>query len=194
MPTVTIYGNPAPKGSMKCIGARGRTGHQLVEDHRPGQKDWRKAIRTAGASILEANGEPYMGPIAVRVVFTLARPKSVPVILRWWPFRKPTADLDKLARMVLDGLADGGCYADDVQVVHLSATKRYPDTPRAAAVIHDDEALAEPGAVITIRPPTPTNSTPQTGTTAPTTSDAHETPTHTASDNNSPCSKRTTAP
>lgn len=146
MPTVTVSGLPAPKGSMKCVGRRGRAGHQLVEDHRVGAKEWRARVTRAGHALLVANDGPLLGPVYLQVTFVLERPKSVPKARRWWPFRKPTADLDKLVRMVADALDDAGVYRDDVQIVGINALKTYPDTPTWSG----GPAHRVPGATITV--------------------------------------------
>lgn len=152
MPSVTIYGYPAPKGSMKCIARGGR--HQLVEavpkGKGPERKAWRAKLADAGRALADDNGGPYTGPVMIRAVFTLQRAASVPLLVRWWPWRKGSADVDKLLRMCLDGLADGGCFGDDVQVVIATGAKVYPDTPLSGTGIPTGSRLGEPGAHITI--------------------------------------------
>ena len=76
-----------------------------------------------------------IGPVRLRIVFWLVRPKghygtgrnegvvkkSAPV----WPATKP--DSDKLTRSTMDALTDAQVYRDDAQVVHLDVWKAYAD-------------------------------------------------------------------
>ena len=126
--TITISGTPAPKGSLKCVGQRGR--HQLIEDDPNGRiKPWRTLVGQAGGIILGTAGEPLtQGPLGVLATFTLERPKSIPAASRIWPWKKP--DVDKLARTLLDGLTDSTLWGDDAQVVDLHIRKCYPHTMR----------------------------------------------------------------
>lgn len=150
--TLRIPGTPKPKGSLKCIGARGRGGHQLIEDHRPGQKEWRDRIANTVRTKVRTR-YPRDVPVAVDVVFTLPRPKSHyrtgrnAHMLRDtapdWPTGQRTGDTDKLFRLLGDALEDGGLVADDAQIVAVTAVKVYLGGPGA---------LPYPGAEITITP------------------------------------------
>ena len=144
--SVTVYGTPAPKGSMKCIGARGKVKHQLVEDDSSGGgKAWRALMRQAGEQLRRTAGEQLQaGPVSVEVTMTLDRPASAPAA-RLWPALR-NLDVDKGARLVLDGLQDSGLFHDDSQVVDLHVRKTYPDTPGCP------DRLTRPGAVIRIWP------------------------------------------
>jgi len=136
---VKVYGTPAPKGSMKCVGGRGR--HQLVNDN-ANTKPWQERVAEA-AKVLVAtypDDMPLDGPVGVQVTTTLHRPKSV---TRPWPYVVGTGDTDKHYRAVLDGLADGGVLKNDVQVVQLAGGKAYPDSP-------GNDQLERPGAFIRI--------------------------------------------
>lgn len=66
--------------------------------------------------------EPWTGALAVSVRFTVKRPKSVKEKKRPWPAVKP--DLDNLAKSLFD-CANGIIWADDSQVVSLTAEKSY---------------------------------------------------------------------
>lgn len=124
---VKVYGDPAPKGSLRC---RGRNGtHNLVEDN-VRTKPWRALVVKAGQA-LDLPG-PLSGPVAVEATFTLLLPKSVKPEERVWPWKKSTGiggDVDKLGRVVLDALEDAGVLANDAQVCDLHAVKAYPHTP-----------------------------------------------------------------
>ena len=123
---VRVEGIPAPKGSMKCVGGRGKIRHQLVEDHRPGQKEWRARVAAAGDAL--ALPEPLTGPVSVEITFTLPLPKSVRPETHTWPTQHNTGDLDKLVRLILDALT-GPVFVDDSSVVEITARKAYPHTP-----------------------------------------------------------------
>lgn len=138
--SVSIVGSPTTKGSMRCIGQAGK--HQLIADNRPALKTWTKQLH-AGVDHLLGRGMPILaGPVGVDVTFTLARPKTVSVTERPWPTGRGL-DVDKAARAVLDALQPK-LFADDAQVVELTARKAYPDTPGCVDV------LDRPGAVIRI--------------------------------------------
>lgn len=124
--TVTVAGTPKPKGSLKCVGQRGR--HQLVEDDSTGKgKTWRAVLTQAGEAVAARVGDRLQsGPVSVEVTFTLDRPGSAPRS-RLWPAVR-NGDVDKLARMLLDAFTDAKVWGDDSQVVELIARKAYPLT------------------------------------------------------------------
>lgn len=142
--SVTVHGTPAPKGTLKCVGQNGR--HQLVEQDRTKiGKPWRRLIAQAGEAVAARAGDSLTGPVSVEATFTLDRPGSAGT--RLWPWRRTrqhNADVDKLARMLLDGLTDGKVWGDDMQVVELNVRKTYPDNPDCP------DALPSSGAVIRI--------------------------------------------
>lgn len=142
---VKIFGHPAPKGSLKCIGGKGGR-HQLIEDNKA-TKPWRDRVHRA-APHLTVDGQPWVGPVGITLTFTLDRPKSVRPAARPWPSTKSPGhgDVDKLARTVLDGLEDAGVLSNDAQVCTLSTTKCYPDTPDVV------DQMDQPGVVIRIFP------------------------------------------
>lgn len=119
---VRVFGHPAPKGSLKCVG-RG-TRHQLVEDNAK-TKPWRELVTTAGPH-LQLDGQPWEGPVAVHLTFTVARPKTVK---RPFPHTHGSGDADKLARTVLDALEDAAVLTNDAQVCVVTSAKAYPDSP-----------------------------------------------------------------
>lgn len=142
---VTIPGPPEPKGSLKCVGARGKGGrHVLVEDN-PQTKVYReKVARIFRLRVVDEghHADPQQ-PIGVEVTFTKPRPKSV---RRAWPSVRGTDDVDKLARTLLDALEDAGIVANDSQVCELIARKVYPrpDAP--------DDTLAHAGIRVRLYP------------------------------------------
>lgn len=149
---VRVFGLPAPKGSLKCIGARGKRGHVLIEDS-TNTKPWRELVEKAGRA-LPVTG--LAGPVGLEVTLTLPRPKSHygtgrnATVLKasspLWPISHQAGDTDKLERTVLDGLQDAGLFVDDCLVVELTGRKVYPDTPGVP------DRLDRPGAVIRVYP------------------------------------------
>ena len=117
--SVTVLGTPIPQGSMKSLGPR-RLVHSNGEKLRP----WRDTIAWhVRQNMADLGLQPFEGPVAVRVTFTLPRPKSAPKS-RWAPDRKP--DGDKLERALFDGITAGGGWVDDAQVVKCEWSKAYP--------------------------------------------------------------------
>lgn len=143
--TITVYGQPKPKGSMKHVG-HGRMVEQLE-----GSKPWREAVKGAAldARICGFTGAtpvrrpPLEGPVVVEIMVTVAKPKSAPKTRETWPITRSSGDSDKHARNVLDALTDAGVFGDDSQVVDVLCRKRYPGQ-------HAD-TLDIPGAVIRVR-------------------------------------------
>lgn len=64
-------------------------------------------------------GQPLEGPLEVKLVFHVERPKTVK---HPWPHKR--CDLDNLQKGILDAL-NGVLYVDDGQVVRLYGEKRY---------------------------------------------------------------------
>jgi Holliday junction resolvase RusA-like endonuclease len=172
----TLRGHPAPKGSLKCIGARGQVKHQLVEDYRIGQAAWREAVVVAARRAVLESGEAadQYEPVGVEVTLTIARGPShfgtgrnvgfLRHTAPRHPVKKNTDDVDKLLRLVLDALTDAGLLFDDCQVVETTARKAYPGPTRtqlhggpsppawATAYVPVPDALPHPGARIRVYP------------------------------------------
>jgi crossover junction endodeoxyribonuclease RusA len=120
---IEVAGIPAPQGSKRHVG-----GGRMVEQSRA-VGPWREAVRANTEEVVaaypdtdEGTGYAFVGPVTVVIKFRLPRPKSAPASVTM-PAKRP--DLDKLCRAVLDGLTDGGAFADDGQVVSLVAYKRF---------------------------------------------------------------------
>ena len=137
--TVTVYGAPAAKGSMKCVGRGGH--HTLVPANRERLAPWMKILGVAALRLAQAAGGPLDGPVGVQAAFVLDRPKSVSREKRPWPTARDL-DVDKGLRAVLDAFQPH-VFADDSQVVDSAAAKYYPDSPGAPG-------LDRAGAVITV--------------------------------------------
>ena len=122
---------PQPKGSMKCIGGRGRVAHQLIEDDKTGsRKIWRARV-TEAATQLAGNYEPGT-PLVVGLLALFERTAAAKK--RAFPTTRSVGDTDKLARMLLDALDDADVYDDDSRVVLLLSMKAY--APRPGAVVY----------------------------------------------------------
>lgn len=131
MITITVFGIPKPKGSLRHVG-NGR----LVEQVK-GSGTWRKAV--AAAADAQYRGFMLTGPVEVWIAVTVPRPKTVK---RDYPITRSSGDGDKHARNCLDALVDAEVLADDSQVVDHHVSKRY---------VGWAGALDEPGAVIRVR-------------------------------------------
>lgn len=139
---VKVHGDPAPKGSLRCVGGKGGR-HQLIENN-DRTKPWRALVKQAGQA-LNLPG-PLSGPVGVEVTFTVAFPQSMKPGARLWPWKRSNGvggDTDKLIRTLLDGLEDAGVLADDAQVCEVRGVKAYPHTPVP-------DVLDRPGAVIRV--------------------------------------------
>jgi Holliday junction resolvase RusA-like endonuclease len=133
------YGNPAPKGSKRGFFNK-HTGRVALVESSKREKPWRQDVMAAALSA--RNGaEPLDGPLVLRLVFTMPKPKSAPKSRRSYPDRKP--DVDKLMRSVLDALVAAGVIADDARVVEVTRlAKVFPG--------EDREALEAPGVRVEI--------------------------------------------
>lgn len=127
-PAGTVFlvpGIPAPQGSKKGIIVRGKV---VMVESSAKVKPWRDAVEAAARTHCKTQ---LAGPVQVTLSFFMPRPQRpahphYPVVM---------PDLDKLVRSTLDGLAQGGAYANDSQVVTIMTTKAY----------------GEPGCLIALR-------------------------------------------
>lgn len=123
---VFIAGDPAPQGSKRHVG-----GGRMVESSKQ-VKPWRSDIRSA---LLTAAGDPaekFDGPVHVTMTFVMRRPKSAPK--RSTPPATKKADIDKLARAVLDAVTSAGVWRDDRQVIGMYAGKRLAEIGETAGL------------------------------------------------------------
>jgi Holliday junction resolvase RusA-like endonuclease len=127
---LTVIGTPAPQGSKRHVG-RGI----MIESSKK-VKPWREAVVWAAREA----GVKIPGAVAVRIVFTLQKPKSAPKTRKTVPDRKP--DLSKLVRSTEDALVDAGVIEDDARIVGCHALKVFPN--------EHEHALDVPGARIFI--------------------------------------------
>lgn len=147
--TITVYGMPAPQGSKRYVGTS-KAGRGILIESSAKVRPWRQDVKAAAIELVQRRGVGAVapvnefgrmdGPINVRMVFTLPKPKSAPKRARSWPDRKP--DLSKLVRSTEDALTDAGVWEDDARIVRLVATKCYPG--------EGTDSLHIPGCVIHI--------------------------------------------
>ena len=119
-----VSGTPKPQPRPRARAVKRRNGSVGVQIFPLGSADaWRAKLRASVPSPVE----PPCGAIALRLEFSLPRPKRL--------FRKhdPTGpilhvckpDADNLAKAVMDELTDCGWWRDDGQVAELVVTKHY---------------------------------------------------------------------
>jgi len=173
--TITLPGTPTSLGSLKCIGQRGKVKHQLVQDFRPGQARWQKAIVETTRTKVRQTADQYEA-VGVEATFTIARPSShfgtgrnegyLNVRAPLHPTTHNTNDIDKMVRLVLDALQSAGLLVDDAQVVEETGRKSFPlvtplqlsgPKPPAWGPVYEPlpDALPYPGARIRVYPVSP---------------------------------------
>ena len=128
---VEIPGRPRPQGSMTLW-----SGHDGKERAKYPQST--VAHRNLSIGLMrEVWGirDPYLGPVALDVVFFMPRPMfhfgtgrnagQVKSSASPHPVTLGRNDTDKLIRLVGDALAIAGVIKDDAQIVHIVATKTW---------------------------------------------------------------------
>lgn len=121
--TVEVQGRPRPQGSKTV-----RRGRALEAN--PHSRSWRELVAMAARRGAEDKDcDPFTGPVLVHAVFRFARPRTGSPLRRAVPYTSATPDLDKLLRAALDALQVAGVLCNDCQVVAVSSTKKYVDTP-----------------------------------------------------------------
>lgn len=124
-----VDGIPKPKGSLKHVG-RGRLVEQVDN------KAWKRSVLLSAATFRDMDGwDVSNGPVSVIIDFVIPKVKSAKD--RVWPTKRSSGDVDKLARLVLDCLADAKVIGDDSQVVRLHVTKEYGEFPGATISVHE---------------------------------------------------------
>lgn len=141
---IIVYGDPAPQGSKRAIRNQ-HTGRLHTVENSPKLVPWRQDVKYAAEAVLAELGRPpaLMGAVAVRMVFSFNRPKSVSRAKR--PFPSAVPDLSKLCRSTEDAITASGVWGDDALVVEYT---------RLAKVYcgEDPDALDRPGVFIVILP------------------------------------------
>ena len=131
--TLFVPGIPAPKGSTKALYIK-KLGRAVVTHDNKRTRPWEQAIL---AELLALHPQIIEGPVALRMIFRLPRPRGhfgknglLPSAPRSHLVRP---DVDKLARLALDALT-GVVYRDDAQVTEIAASKRYADDTHPGGV------------------------------------------------------------
>lgn len=118
---IRVYGEPAPQGSKTAVVRNGRAIMFESSKKLPG---WRDTVAMACKVAAMEYETPLLGPIDLKLVFHMPRPKSVS---RQYPNTMP--DLDKLIRSIGDSLQSSGVLSNDGQIVSIIADKIYAETP-----------------------------------------------------------------
>jgi len=129
----TVYGTPAPQGSMKAFVIRGQA--RITSDNKK-LKPYRQEV--AGAALIaraEAGFNDVFAakhvPVTATYRFFFERPPSIPR-KRICHVVKP--DLDKLVRSTTDALT-GIIFADDAQICGLPGTAKFYGSPARVEII-----------------------------------------------------------
>jgi Holliday junction resolvase RusA-like endonuclease len=129
--TVVVHDTPRPQGSKKSFGRAGKDGKVrtwVVNDNDEELKTWREAVKEAAENARKALSWqelafPMDGPVALRMTFSMYKPKSRPKYKRSWPTVKP--DLHKIVRSTEDALKAAGVLRDDAQIIEEHLRKDY---------------------------------------------------------------------
>lgn len=147
---IIVYGTPGPQGSKRGF-VNKKTGAVIMVESSGKVKPWREAVKHAAIEARDG-GLPIVGPVAVSMVFTFARPaghfgsgKNAGTVKANAPERPHgRPDLSKLARSTEDALTDARAYEDDARIVeYIRLAKVY--------INEDPDALDAPGVKIEIK-------------------------------------------
>ncbi len=125
-----VSGVPATQGSKRVAVSRAGYAYMFEATSRT-LKPWRESIVSAAmlavmpADVVRRRAFPMVGAVHVELGFVLPRAKSN---RDPYPVGARTGDIDKLARAVLDALAErtgAGVFVNDSQVKTLNLDKRY---------------------------------------------------------------------
>jgi Holliday junction resolvase RusA-like endonuclease len=132
-----VLGRPQPAGSKRSLGPR-----RIVDTNAERLRPWKDSIMAAAVEQLDGR-PPLTGPLALHVVFYVARPqghygtgRNAHLVKASAP-RHPTVrpDCTKLLRGLEDALTDAGVWNDDAQVVVQHASKRYGRPERCEVIV-----------------------------------------------------------
>jgi len=139
-----VPGRPRTAGSKRAF-TNPKTGKPIVTDASKGSKPWKADVKHFAFQVYD--GPPLEGPIMLRVIFHLPRPRShyLKAGLRpgadTWHTKRP--DADKLSRAVMDALT-GVLWKDDAQVAHKTVAKLYSERPGATISVEALEPQKAP--------------------------------------------------
>lgn len=126
-----VFGVPIPKGSTKAFMRPGMR-YPVVTADNAKTKPWAQQVT---ATALPLRQDPlWEGPVSIRVLFQMPKPKGLPKRRFSFHLRKP--DEDKLLRNVKDALK-GIFYYDDSQVVRAYIQKQYAEIPSMIVQIQE---------------------------------------------------------
>ncbi|GAA4929049.1 hypothetical protein GCM10023224_05580 [Streptomonospora halophila] len=139
--SITANGTPAGQGRVSFLGK----GRPAIHSNQKTLKPWRAAIMAAAErAMLHHRHATLAGvPVQTDITITVPKPSSAPKRRRTWPVTRFSSDLDHHVRAIHDSLSEAKVFADDSQVVEMSARKVYPG--------EHEFALSEPGAVVHVR-------------------------------------------
>lgn len=125
-------GQPRPRAFARPMGG-GKFSARIYDAGTA--EGWKGQIALAAKPHLPAT--PISGPVSVRVVFNLPRPKahfrSNGELKNGSPFwHTKKCDLDNFCKAVFDALTQIGMWVDDCQVCELTTKKTYAANPGAA--------------------------------------------------------------
>lgn len=128
--TFTVFGTPAPQGSMKAFMPKGGRFPVVTADNAK-TKPWRQEV--AGTALAATSHQGWQlrqqGAINLTAAFYFERPKSVTT-----PIKTTKPDIDKLVRAILDSLT-GIVFKDDSQVTYINAFKGFGSPARVVIEI-----------------------------------------------------------
>lgn len=117
---VMIHGTPATQGSKKAF-IRGKKVVLVEMDAK--LPDWRAAVTKAAKAAAGPRWESWDGPVSVRGVIRLPRPKTS----KFGDHAAGPPDLDKLQRAIGDALTKSKVITDDARIVHWDIRKAWAD-------------------------------------------------------------------
>lgn len=127
----SVPGAPAPGGSKRAF-ANPKTGKIVVLDDAKNNRGWRERVSLFAREAM-GPAPPLDGPLAMRLIFVVSRPKghygtgrNAAKLRPWAETARPTVkpDVTKLVRAAEDAMT-GIVWRDDAQVVMQQAEKRY---------------------------------------------------------------------
>ena len=134
-----VLGKPQPAGSKKAMMPK-KARYPIVVDDNKHAKAYKQSV--AGVALAAMNGRSlFAGPVEVRMLFVLERPKShyraggeLSAAGERAPMHVTRPDVLKLARAVEDGMT-GVVYKDDGQIVRETLSKVWGSEPRALIAV-----------------------------------------------------------
>ena len=140
--TFTIPGQPVAKGRPKFARQGG-----FVRAYTPEKTVAYETLVKLAAGEAMAGAAPMQGPLALLLLLYVQIPKSTTKrdraaieAGRFLPTKKP--DIDNVLKAITDAM-NGIVYLDDAQIVTVTVTKIYADTPRAEVRVTATHAALE---------------------------------------------------